>query len=76
MKRRLLRLAAAFIFCAAGYGLLTVRAVYAQCGCSCTVVCPNTCNFSCDGCSVGEAIAAISKCCSEEGKNVTPYCSN
>lgn len=76
MKKRLLRLTAALLFCAGTYGVFAIQTAYALCGCSCTVVCPNTCSFSCDGCTISEAYLAIKQCCEKEAKNVTPYCSN
>jgi hypothetical protein len=75
MKKRLLRIIAASIFCASSYGIFTSQTAYA-CACSCTVVCPNTCSYSCDCCDPGELGYISAKCCMEEARNVTPYCAN
>jgi hypothetical protein len=64
MRNKLFRLAAVLAVCLSGYGALTTQVVRAQCGCACTWVCPNTCNFSCDGCDLNGLIETASKCCS------------
>jgi hypothetical protein len=66
MRRKLFRLAAALVLCVSGYGLLTPQIAHAQCGCSCSFVCPNTGNFSCDGCDLRGLIETANRCCQGE----------
>jgi hypothetical protein len=66
MKQKLLRLTVAIALCVSSYGFFAAQITHAQCGCSCTYVCPDTCNFSCDGCDLGGLIDTAARCCSEE----------
>ena len=71
MRKELLRLTALLVLSVCSYGMLTPQITQAQCGCSCTYVCPHTCNLSCDGCDYEGLIAAAYRCCHEE-RNRTP----
>jgi hypothetical protein len=65
MIRRLFRLTATLALCVSSYGLLLTPSTQA-CACSCTYVCPNTCNLSCEDCSLSGLIETGARCCSEE----------
>lgn len=40
-----------------------IRTTYAQCGCSCAIVCDNRCEFQCSGCGFIEGVSAAVRCC-------------
>lgn len=45
----------------------TTRMTYAQCGCSCVILCNNKCEFQCTSCGLIEGAKASTRCC-EEGR--------
>jgi hypothetical protein len=49
----------------------TTARSYAQCGCSCAVVCDNRCEFECYGCGFIEGVSAAARCC-EQARSNTP----
>ncbi len=70
MRKRLLILTVAFILAVISLGIFTTKTTYAQCGCSCAMVCSNTCEFSCSGCGIFEWIEVAARCC-EGAKKAT-----
>ena len=71
MKKKLLRWAVASIIAVSSFGVFTTATTRAQCGCSCTVTCPNNCDFQCSGCGLFEWVEVAGKCCADEKKNVS-----
>jgi hypothetical protein len=46
------------------------RTSYAQCGCTCAIVCDNRCQFKCTGCGFTEGVSAAKQCCDEARKAI------
>jgi hypothetical protein len=69
MKKKLVRLTAAFMLAVSSYGIFITQTTNAQCGCSCAVVCPNTCNFECSGCGLTDWIPVAAACCQAQWKD-------
>lgn len=63
MRKRLLVLTMAFGLSVASYGILTVTIANAQCGCSCSAGCGDTCDILCSGCTVSEITEVTESCC-------------
>jgi len=64
MRKILVTLAIAVtLYLGIGEGF-TVGTTYAQCGCSCAMICGNRCQFACEGCnSVWDIIVTAAACC-------------
>jgi hypothetical protein len=43
--------------------LFTIKSVNAQCGCSCTPICRDTCLANCSGCTPQQAVITADQCC-------------
>ena len=65
MKRRLLAGMISASLAVAVAIIPATKTAYAQCGCSCAMVCDNKCQFYCEGCGFIEGVSAASRCCRE-----------
>jgi hypothetical protein len=65
MKTKLMRYLIPFILGLMISVIPSVRTTYAQCGCSCAMVCNNTCEVECSGCGLMEGVNAAIRCCQE-----------
>jgi hypothetical protein len=76
MKKRILLTIMAFMLATSVYFGLPTHKTSAQCGCSCAMVCGNTCQFSCSGCSLTGWIAVAAECCrgAKEATGDLPAC--
>jgi len=72
MNKKLLMPMISFIIALAITCILATRIAHAQCGCSCAMVCDNTCEYECYGCGFGEAVTAALHCCEEARRQTGP----
>lgn len=63
MKNKILVLTLAFIFATGFSVIFTAKTTFAQCACTCVMVCGNSCEAGCDGCGMIDAVNKATACC-------------
>ncbi len=64
MKKRSLAPLMSFVL-AVLFTTIPSTTTFAQCGCSCAMVCNNRCEFQCSGCGFIDGVDAAVRCCEQ-----------